>query len=110
MCVGSGIGPATRAPVRFAVSTMSLADLSRSWWSNARRRMRIVVAEAILQFPLSWPASVRPSIRRSPPSGGGRSSPAAFLQRFLLDHLRDDAGADRTAALANRKAHLLFET
>ena len=24
--VGSGIGPATRAPVRFAVSTMSIAD------------------------------------------------------------------------------------
>src|SRR6478672_6366158 len=47
MCVGSGIGPATRAPVRFAVSTMSLADLSRSVWSNARRRIRMVVAEAI---------------------------------------------------------------
>jgi len=25
--VGSGIGPATRAPVRFAVSTMSIAEL-----------------------------------------------------------------------------------
>src|SRR5688500_8735681 len=52
MCVGSGIGPATRAPVRFAVSTMSLADLSRSWWSNARRRIRMVVAEAMMCDPL----------------------------------------------------------
>src|SRR6185503_9463579 len=31
--VGSGIGPATRAPVLFAVSTISTADWSRASWS-----------------------------------------------------------------------------
>src|SRR5207244_8651935 len=39
--VGSGIGPATLAPVRFAVSTISPADWSRSLWSYALRRMRM---------------------------------------------------------------------
>ena len=28
---GSGLGPTTRAPVRLAVSTMSVVDLSSSW-------------------------------------------------------------------------------
>jgi hypothetical protein len=31
--VGSGIGPATRAPVRFAVSTISDVDWSSTRWS-----------------------------------------------------------------------------
>src|SRR6267142_5514744 len=39
--VGSGIGPAVRAPVRFAVATISPADLSRIAWSYDRRRIRI---------------------------------------------------------------------
>src|SRR4029079_6714854 len=39
--VGNGIGPATLAPVRLAVSTISPADWSRSLWSYALRRMRI---------------------------------------------------------------------
>src|ERR1044071_7187337 len=46
--VGSGIGPATRAPVRLAVSTMSTADWSSMRWSNAFRRMRIRCASAML--------------------------------------------------------------
>src|SRR5215207_7630386 len=33
--VGSGIGPATRAPVRFAVSTISDVDWSSTRWSYA---------------------------------------------------------------------------
>src|SRR4029079_1132848 len=39
--VGSGIGPATLAPVRFAVSTISPADWSSSLWSYALSRMRM---------------------------------------------------------------------
>jgi hypothetical protein len=39
--VGSGIGPATFAPVRLAVSTISPADWSRSLWSYALRRILI---------------------------------------------------------------------
>jgi hypothetical protein len=35
MRVGSGIGPRTSAPVRFAVLTISLVDASRMRWSKA---------------------------------------------------------------------------
>src|ERR1700761_5484328 len=38
--VGSGTGPLTVAPVRFAVSTISRAELSIRRWSNAFRRIR----------------------------------------------------------------------
>src|SRR5204863_5738432 len=40
--VGSGIGPASRAPVRLAVSTISPVDWSRMRESYALRRMRIL--------------------------------------------------------------------
>src|SRR4029079_13618705 len=41
MRVGSGIGPATWAPVRLAVSTISAADVSSMRKSKALRRMRM---------------------------------------------------------------------
>src|SRR5947207_12378666 len=40
--VGSGTGPETDAPVRVAVSTISLAAVSIAEWSYALRRMRIL--------------------------------------------------------------------
>ena len=39
MRVGSGIGPATRAPVRRAVSTISVAEMSRA--AMDRRRIQV---------------------------------------------------------------------
>src|SRR5690349_16137642 len=39
--VGSGTGPLTVAPVRLAVSTISLEELSINRWSKALRRMRM---------------------------------------------------------------------
>src|SRR5437764_1388530 len=39
--VGSGMGPATLAPVRLAVSTISVVDWSNTRWSYAFRRMRM---------------------------------------------------------------------
>ena len=39
--VGSGIGPRTSAPVRFAVLTISRVDASSTRWSNALRRIRM---------------------------------------------------------------------
>src|SRR5690349_5331609 len=39
--VGSGTGPLTVAPVRLAVSTISLAELSIRRWSNAFKRIRM---------------------------------------------------------------------
>ena len=39
--VGSGTGPLTVAPVRFAVSTISRAELSIRRWSNAFKRIRM---------------------------------------------------------------------
>src|SRR5262245_5808829 len=41
MRVGSGMGPRTWAPVRFAVFTISRVDVSRIRWSNALSRMRM---------------------------------------------------------------------
>jgi hypothetical protein len=43
MRVGRGIGPATRAPVRLTVSTMSWADWSMTRWSKAFNRCECVV-------------------------------------------------------------------
>src|ERR671917_2744438 len=40
--VGNGTGPETVAPVRVAVSTISLAAVSIAEWSYAFRRMRIL--------------------------------------------------------------------
>src|SRR5215211_3743192 len=40
--VGSGTGPETLAPVRVAVSTISLAAASMAEWSYAFRRIRIL--------------------------------------------------------------------
>src|SRR4029077_5165253 len=79
--VGSGIGPRTRAPVRFAVLTISLVDWSSTRWSYARRR--------ILMFWLS--------IWRFP---CGAASP-------LFQDFGDDAGTDGAAALADREAQAL---
>src|SRR5215831_16952493 len=83
MRVGSGIGPLTCAPVRLAVFTISLVELSRIRWSKALSR--------ILMF---WPC-IFTLLRLKPPS-------------FLLDDLYDDAGADGAAAFADGEAQLLF--
>ena len=40
--VGNGIGPSTLAPVLFAVSTISLADISISLWSKVFNLILIV--------------------------------------------------------------------
>src|SRR5713226_1369807 len=74
MVVGSGMGPATLAPVRRAVSTMSLVDWSSRRWSYAFKRMRIFS-----------PAGI------------------TFLFE-LLDYLGDRASAQGVAALADGKA------
>src|SRR5690606_37811948 len=89
--VGSGTGPRTVAPVRLAVSTTSLAELSISLWSNAFRRMRMfwLAIFACQGFAL--------------PPGGPRSWPASSVENLLQD-LRDDAGADGPAALADGEA------
>src|SRR5918998_2527576 len=101
--VGNGTGPETVAPVRVAVSTISLAAVSMAGWSYALRRMRIlfsgVVAIACLVVRASerhegrnLVCQARPSIR------------VVRRTRSLLDDLRHHAGADRAAALADGEA------
>src|SRR5215210_7018255 len=80
ICVGSGIGPRTRAPVRLAVLTISRVLPSSTRWSNAFRRMRMFWLSMVL-----------------PPG----------LVPFLLRDLGDDAGAHRAAALADGEAQPL---
>src|ERR671910_2180363 len=48
--VGSGIGPARRAPVRFAVSTISVVDWSSTRESYALSRIRILSLNIALIF------------------------------------------------------------
>src|SRR5690606_22110831 len=65
--VGSGIGPATRAPVRRAVSTISPALWSRSFASYAFSRMRIFcVAIPILDCGPRRAPTCRPLVFREP--------------------------------------------
>src|SRR5215210_2019416 len=78
--VGSGMGPRTRAPVRFAVLTISRVLPSSTRWSNAFRRMRMFWLSIVL-----------------PPGSGSR----------LLRDLGDDAGAHGAAALADGEAQAL---
>src|SRR5262249_5947278 len=57
--VGSGTGPASRAPVRRAVSTISVVDWSRTRLSYAFRRIRILSlnGEAICLVPCQFPTT-----------------------------------------------------
>src|SRR3954470_10552860 len=64
------------APVRWAVSTIWVAERSSWVWSYPFNRMRIFCATCRLPFP----------------------------EKSLLDDLRDDAGADGAAALADGEA------
>src|SRR5207247_1644726 len=90
--VGSGIGPETRAPVRFAVATISVVDWSRTRWSYAFRLMRIFSFSMVLR-PAPCSSSKNPAGDRVP------------LE--LLYDLRHRAGADGAAALADREAQPL---
>src|ERR1700756_2966840 len=95
--VGSGTGPATRAPVRVTVSTIFRAELSMTSWSYAFSRMRIFCPAIRASVPLLLyvPLGVfqygadmlrRPSRAARPPE-----------QQCLLDDLGDAAGGDRAA-------------
>src|ERR1043166_3722899 len=97
--VGSGMGPRTCAPVRFAVFTISRVDASRMRRSNALSRMRIFCPFIVCRL------SVRMSDVRDRMSEILR--PPTSDIRPLFDDLRDDAAADGAAALADRKAKLL---
>src|SRR3974390_1926981 len=98
MRVGSGMGPRTWAPVRFAVFTISRVDESRIRWSNALRRMRMFWPFIAVIFLGEWRAanSEWTSTRYSP------------FPIPLLDDACDDAGADGAATFADRKTQLFF--
>src|SRR5262249_55918502 len=108
--VGSGIGPRTCAPVRFAVFTISRVDASRMRWSNALSRMRM-----FLPFMLNSEDKGRTADDGSAAYLFAHSCPippfcplSCVLCRPLFDNLCDDASADRAAALADRKPKLLL--
>ena len=68
MRVGSGTGPATRAPVSSAVSTICRLDSSSTLWSKAFSVIRIRCLATII-YPLSLPgaAAAGPPVRPVPP-------------------------------------------
>src|SRR3977135_4435176 len=104
MRVGSGIGPRTWAPVRFAVFTISRVDVSRIRWSNALRRMRIfgpfIAVIFLFRHGGVCPAPPRLEIKKVPDA---RQKAGHHDGYFLLDDARDDAGADGAATFTDRK-------
>src|SRR3954451_2897544 len=78
--VGRGTGPETVAPVRVAVSTISLAAVSIAEWSYAFRRMRFF-------FGGGGAFGV----------GGAGLGPPLSLQRMWIPSLLDDLGHDARA-------------
>src|SRR5262249_39073526 len=110
--VGSGIGPCTCAPVRFAVSTISCVDTSIRRWSNALRRMRMRwFCTSKGSNPLfSRRETPRPEKRSADSSdgpGGCQTTPSMHRKMKLLDDFDDDAGTDGAAAFADREPDLL---
>src|SRR5918994_3000362 len=127
--VGSGTGPDTVAPVRVAVSTISLAAVSMAEESYAFKRMRILFCWAVATFcPVlsvfcegsglacrALGALKAGPGARGPPSmvvsDFGRQpawTAAPGATRVLLDHLGDDAGAHGPATLADGEAQAGF--
>src|SRR3954447_25999948 len=93
--VGSGTGPETEAPVRVAVSTISLAAVSIAEWSYALRRMRILFCVGVAMCVGGAASKVRPL-------------PASLcLSERLLDDLGHDARPDRAATLTDGEAQAL---
>src|SRR3989442_440416 len=80
MVVGRGIGPATSAPVRFAVSTISRVDWSRILWSYAFKRIRIL-SPCLINYSRTSVTAPAPTVW--PPSRIATSKP--FIQG-LLEH------------------------
>src|SRR6202008_4162883 len=101
MRVGSGMGPRTCAPVRFAVFTISRVDVSRIRWSNALSRMRMFWPFIAVSLSSSRLCEYRVE-------NSGRCDHPLFPYSTLLDDGGDDAGADGAAAFADREAQLLF--
>src|SRR5215207_10269426 len=98
--VGSGIGPATRAPVRLAVSTISDVDWSSTRWSYALSL--ILIFSFSMSFFLSLPRSAF-ELRPRPVS-----RPGAVRLR-LLDDVGDGAGPDGAAPLPDREPQPLLQ-
>src|SRR6266702_2900637 len=103
MQVGSGIGPRTWAPVRFAVFTISRVDVSRIRWSNALSRMRMFWPFiAVVSFFVAFGEQ---RVADSDCHWSPRYPPIPIR---VFDDGGDDAGADGAAAFADREAQLFF--
>src|SRR6202043_2739744 len=109
--VGSGTGPETVAPVRVAVSTISLAAVSIAVWSYDFRRMRILFWAIVAIFrklliSLSQMGQI-PGFRTRPTIVVSAGNEAAARETEppptaeLLDDFGHDPGADGAATLAD---------
>src|SRR5512143_3582520 len=106
--VGSGIGPDTFAPVRFAVSMISSADWSNSLWSYPFSRILIFCVTITFLKCLMDDGRPFASLARTTDARCFISRPSSIVPRFaLLDHLGDNAGAHGPAALTDGEAKAL---
>src|SRR6516162_5906917 len=105
--VGSGTGPATRAPVRVTVSTILRAELSMTSWSYALSRMRIFCPAIVASVPST---SLQAAVWSygGDTCFGGRTIAARPPKHGLLQDLGDPAGADGAAAFPDREPQSLF--
>src|SRR5256886_1875980 len=107
MVVGSGIGPATSAPVRFAVSTISRVDWSRMRWSYAFKRMRILSPCLIVFF--KDPCLEIPKLLEDFGDGAGAHRVPAFAdgeaQPLLQGHRRDQSDLRRDVVPRHHHLH-----
>src|SRR5918996_2087404 len=110
--VGRGTGPATVAPVRWAVSTISRAARSMASWSYALRRIRILLAATEANsFSCAFSAErgAAPSVGRRPRSYVLAMKGPVWRPALgpLLDDLGDDPRAHGATALADREPQAL---
>src|SRR5262249_25784201 len=97
MMVGRGIGPATRAPVRLAVSTISVADWSSTLESYAFNRIRI------FSFSIFQQGSGPQKMVHGP------CSMVHFLYSPSSNNLRYGSSADCTTTFANGESQSFLQ-
>src|SRR5580700_74033 len=105
--VGSGTGPATRAPVRVTVSTIFRAELSMTSWSYALSRMRIFCPAIWASSSISSCRCLNWTLTSKRRDGRGLTAPGR-RGGSLLQNLGDPAGADGAAAFPDRELQAVF--
>src|SRR5205809_766170 len=102
MWVGSGMGPATRPPVRRTVSTISRTDWSSSRWSYAFRRMRIL---SFMPVAYSKILVTTPAPTVFPPSRMAKRSPSSMAMGVMRSIFSCTLSPGMTISVPSGRVH-----